>query len=71
MTEPILLELEAPDLMTPGEVASALRVHVRTVTRYANAGKLTFDRTLGKHRRYHRSSVEAFLNSSQRPEVSA
>jgi excisionase family DNA binding protein len=65
------IPLQPPDLMTPGEVAVTLKVHARTVTRYANAGKLAFERTLGRHRRYHRSSVEAFRNSKQPSERAA
>ena len=64
---PERITLQYPDLMTPGEVAAALGVHLRTVTRRANAGELTFNRTPGNHRRYHKASVEALLNSDQHP----
>jgi excisionase family DNA binding protein len=38
---------EAPDLMTPGEVAKIFRVDPKTVTRWAQAGRLTSTRTPG------------------------
>jgi excisionase family DNA binding protein len=48
-------------LLTPGEVAKMFRVDPKTVTRWAKAGKLTAIRTLGGHRRYRRSEVQALL----------
>jgi excisionase family DNA binding protein len=59
-------EVEA--LLTPAEVAAMFRVDPKTVTRWANAGKLTSIRTLGKHRRYRESEVRALLNSTIRGE---
>jgi excisionase family DNA binding protein len=49
------------NLMTPAEVAALFRVDPKTVTRWADAGKLTAVRTLGGHRRYLRSEVESLL----------
>jgi excisionase family DNA binding protein len=49
--------------MTPSEVALVFRVDPKTVTRWAKAGKLTSIKTLGGHRRYRRTEVEALLNS--------
>ena len=49
------------NLMTPAEVAALFRVDPKTVTRWADAGKLTAVRTLGGHRRYLRSEVEGLL----------
>lgn len=49
-------------LLTPGEVAAKFRVDPKTVTRWANAGKLTAVRTLGGHRRYRRTEVDALLD---------
>jgi hypothetical protein len=40
------------DLLKPGEVAATFRVDPKTVTRWANEGRLTTVRTLGGHRRY-------------------
>ena len=51
-------------LLTPGEVAARFRVDPKTVTRWANAGKLTAVRTLGGHRRYRRSEVDELLVAS-------
>ena len=54
----------APEtLLTPAEVASLFRVDPKTVTRWAKAGKLTAIRTLGGHRRYRQSEVQALLKS--------
>jgi len=48
-------------LLTPAEVAKMFRVDPKTVTRWAKAGKLTAIRTLGGHRRFRRSEVQALL----------
>ena len=48
-------------LLTPAEVAKMFRVDPKTVTRWAKAGNLTAIRTLGGHRRYRRSEVQALL----------
>lgn len=46
--------LRNPDaLLTPGEVASAMRVHPKTVSRWADTGKIRFVRTPGGHRRFY------------------
>ncbi len=55
-------------LLTPAEVAAAFRVDPKTVTRWAKAGKLSFIRTLGGHRRYLESEVLAKLSSLPPPE---
>ena len=53
---------EAPDpLLTPAEVAVLFRVNPKTVSRWARSGKLTSIRTLGGHRRFRASEVEAWL----------
>ena len=51
-------------LMTPAEVASLFRVDPKTVTRWADAGKLTAIRTLGGHRRYLEQEVQVLLQES-------
>lgn len=56
-------------LLTPAEVAAMFRVDPKTVTRWAKAGKLASIRTLGGHRRYRASEVEALLQGSG-PEAS-
>lgn len=48
-------------LLTPSEVAALFRVDPKTVTRWAKAGKLTSIRTLGGHRRYRATEVQALL----------
>ena len=48
-------------LLTPREVAAMFRVDPKTVTRWAQAGKLQYVRTLGGHRRYRSMDVEALL----------
>lgn len=56
-----------PDrLLTPREVAAMFRVDPKTVTRWAQAGKLASVRTLGGHRRYRAADVESLL-AGERP----
>jgi DNA binding domain, excisionase family len=52
---------ETEALLTPAEVAALFRVDPKTVTRWANTGKLTSLRTLGGHRRYRESEVRNLL----------
>jgi excisionase family DNA binding protein len=52
---------QAERLMLPREVAAAFRVEPKTVTRWANAGKLTAIRTVGGHRRYRESEVRLLI----------
>ena len=55
-----------PDrLLTPREVAAMFRVDPKTVTRWAQADKLQYVRTLGGHRRYRAADVEALLAGEQ------
>ena len=51
-------------LLTPAEVAKLFRVDPKTVTRWAKAGKLTAIRTLGGHRRYRQSEIQALVKVS-------
>jgi excisionase family DNA binding protein len=53
------------ELLTPAEVALLFRVNSKTVTRWAQAGKITAVRTLGGHRRFRREEVEAHLRAEQ------
>jgi excisionase family DNA binding protein len=48
---------EIDELLTPGEVAALFRVTPKTVTRWAEAGKLPVVRTLGGHRRFPAAAV--------------
>lgn len=50
--------------MTPAEVAALFRVDPKTVTRWAEAGKLTSLRTLGGHRRYRAEEVHRLLSAA-------
>jgi hypothetical protein len=55
-------ETDNPDmrpLMKLKEVSAIFRVDPKTVTRWANAGKLNPIRTLGGHRRYYEDEVKA------------
>lgn len=52
-------------ILTPSEVAEMFHVDPKTVTRWAKAGKLTYFRTLGGHRRYRENEVLKLLNSSR------
>lgn len=48
-------------LYLPSEVAQLFRVDVKTVARWAMAGKLPSIRTIGGHRRYRISEIDAIL----------
>lgn len=52
------------DLLTPSEVARLFGVNPKTVTRWAEAGKLHAVWTIGGHRRYRASEVYALLEAS-------
>jgi excisionase family DNA binding protein len=56
---------EGNDLLTPAEVADLFRVNPKTVTRWAQTGKISVVRTLGGHRRFRRSEVEARLSGDR------
>lgn len=49
-------------LLTPGEVASLLRVDPKTVTRWAERGLIESIKTPGGHNRFPKSCVDAILN---------
>ncbi len=51
------LAIDQDKLLTPGEVACLFRVTPKTVTRWAEAGKLPAIRTLGGHRRFPEQAV--------------
>lgn len=53
------------ELLSPGEVARLFGVDPKTVTRWAEAGKLHPIRTLGGHRRYRASEVYDLLRDAQ------
>jgi len=51
-------------LLTPAEAAKLFRVDPKTVTRWAKAGKITAIRTLGGHRRYRQSEIQALIKTT-------
>jgi excisionase family DNA binding protein len=53
---------------TPGEVARMLRVHPKTVTRWAADGRISSIRTPGGHRRFRADDVRALLNDTEADE---
>jgi excisionase family DNA binding protein len=50
------------EFLTPAEAAKAFGVTTKTITKWANAGKLNVHRTLGNHRRFSRAEIDAVLN---------
>jgi excisionase family DNA binding protein len=52
-------------LLTPAEVAFLFRVDPKTVTRWAQSGKISSIRTPGGHRRFRESEVRAILNPDE------
>jgi len=60
---------DSAGLLRPGEVADMFRVDPKTVTRWANDGKLSAIRTLGGHRRFREEEVnELRLTIADLPE---
>ena len=53
------------EMLTPGEVAAMFRVDPKTVTRWAQAGKISAVRTVGGHRRFRASEVRRLLQEEQ------
>jgi excisionase family DNA binding protein len=62
-------DIQSEVLLTPAEVAVRFRVDPKTVTRWAKAGKLTSIRTLGGHRRYRESEVNALLSGTAQDQI--
>lgn len=58
------MSVDQEQLLTPSEVAKLFRVDPKTVTRWAQAGKLSSIRTLGGHRRYRAAEVHRLLSES-------
>ncbi|HEU5159036.1 MAG TPA: BldC family transcriptional regulator [Streptosporangiaceae bacterium] len=52
---------EESELLTPAEVARLFGVDPKTVTRWAQAGRIGSIRTLGGHRRFFKEEVDALL----------
>ena len=53
------------ELLTPGEVARLFAVDPKTVSRWANSGKITTVKTLGGHRRFRAAEIRAMLAANQ------
>lgn len=54
------------DYLTPAEVARLLCVTPRTVSRWADQGRISHSVTLGGHRRFLRSDILKLLDLSRR-----
>jgi excisionase family DNA binding protein len=59
------------ELMTPAEVAAFFRVDVKTVIRWADAGKFGCFRTIGGHRRFYADEIRAFIEPAAQAELAA
>ena len=53
------------ELLTPGQVAKLFAVDPKTVSRWANAGKISSVKTLGGHRRFRGVEIRAMLAAHQ------
>jgi excisionase family DNA binding protein len=51
-------------MLTPGQVAKRFGVDPKTVTRWANSGKLESIRTPGRHRRFSERAVNEFFDQN-------
>lgn len=57
--------MNPPELYTPAQVAALFHVDGKTITRWAQEGKLSTIKTLGGHRRYLAAEVNALRNGRQ------
>ncbi|MFC4334019.1 BldC family transcriptional regulator [Salininema proteolyticum] len=57
---------ETQNLLLPSEVAALFRVDPKTVTRWANSGRISAIRTLGGHRRFLESEIMEILEGGER-----
>ena len=58
-------ELDHNELLTPTEVAAIFRVNPKTVTRWAQSGKISAIRTLGGHRRFNAAEIMRHLQEQK------
>jgi excisionase family DNA binding protein len=56
---------EAPELLTPSEVAALFRVNPKTVTRWARAGRISYIKTLGGHRRFRADEIRKLVSEAE------
>ena len=61
----------AERLLTTTEVAAMFRVQPKTVTRWAQHGKLSTTRTLGGHRRFYENEVKALLAAQAQDRIAS
>lgn len=55
------------EVLTPTEVAQLMRVNPKTVSRWANDGRLVSIMTLGGHRRYSGQQIRALMRGESSP----
>ena len=55
---------EALELLTPSEVAAMFRVNPKTVTRWAHAGRISYIKTLGGHRRFRADEIRKLVSEA-------
>ncbi len=53
------------DILTVGQFAYALNLHPDTVRRWANAGKIEYTTTKGKHRRFSIEELYKIINGAK------
>jgi excisionase family DNA binding protein len=58
---------QAPELLTPSEVAAMFRVNPKTVTRWARAGRISYIKSLGGHRRFRADEIQRLLAEANQP----
>jgi len=56
---------EPEELLTPSEVAAMFRVNPKTVTRWARAGRISYIKTLGGHRRFKATEIRRLLAEAE------
>jgi excisionase family DNA binding protein len=59
------MEPDPEELLTPSEVAAMFRVNPKTVTRWARAGRISYIKTLGGHRRFKASEIRRLLEEAE------
>lgn len=58
---------EEREILSTKQVAKLFKVDPKTVTRWAEEGRVPYFRTLGGHRRYYGDEVRPLLEGSTRP----
>ncbi|MFC8935247.1 BldC family transcriptional regulator [Rhodococcus sp. NPDC057135] len=54
---------DAEHWLTPGQAAALFNVNPKTVTRWAQAGKIGYITTVGGHRRYRSSEIHLLMRA--------